>query len=359
MFATAAPSSVLPSTQPRRRLSAWGAAFALFALALGATSAIAHPATASPANTTEWSVSPADAAGPDGRVSLRHVGEPGSSITDAIAVTNLSSAPATFAVVAGDGVLGDNGAFDIATGEPVDAGSWIEVQGTTDGGVALAPGETRVLPVTIAIPAEATPGDHPAGIVVALSQSDDAVTVTNRIGVRLHLQVAGDIVAGVAVDSVTTEFHPSWVPFAAGTLRVHTAVTNEGNVRAGAASQLTVSGPFGLGGAEATGGVDELLPGDSTTITTEVSMWPAFALFGDVSVSVVPVGDDDISAPEPVVSGFTAAAVSWSGLAIVVLLAGIVVAAFILRRRRGTPSEQASEPSGPEEATAREPEVVR
>ena len=50
-----------------------------------------------------------------------------------------------------------------------------------------------MLPISVAVPDDAVPGDHPAGIVVALSKEGDGVTVTHRVGVRLHLQVTGEI----------------------------------------------------------------------------------------------------------------------------------------------------------------------
>ncbi len=62
----------------------------------------------------------ASSAGPDGRISLRHTIDPGSGIDDAIAVSNLGTAPATYTVAPGDGILGDSGAFDIAAGDPQD-----------------------------------------------------------------------------------------------------------------------------------------------------------------------------------------------------------------------------------------------
>src|SRR5690606_20539605 len=124
-----------------------------------------------------------------------------------------------FDVLPGDGIVGSNGAFDVAAGDPADSGAWIDVGGLTDGTVEVDAGETRVLPVTVRVPADATPGDHPAGIVVAVASEADGVSVKQRIGVRLHLQVSGELAAGLELVDVDRSFTPSLVPFAPGTLR--------------------------------------------------------------------------------------------------------------------------------------------
>lgn len=312
------------------------------ALAVSAAAAVSSSAAApASAAAAQWSVAPANADGPDGRISLRHTIDPGGSATDAIAVTNLGPEPATYTVAAGDGVVGDDGAFDIAAGVPEDSGAWITVEGAPDGTVAVAPGETRVLPLRIDVPADVVPGDHPAGIVVGVSSADDGVTVTNRIGVRVHLQVAGDIVPALGVGEVSTTFSPSWIPFAPGTLRVETVVTNTGNVRLGALA--AVEGP-GITSASLAGDAAELLPGDSTTVVTETSAWPILALFGSTQVRPVALGDDAITAPAPVDADFVAAAPSWTGLALLVLLAGAVTALVLRRRRRRPATPDATEP---------------
>ncbi|WP_229052600.1 DUF916 domain-containing protein [Aeromicrobium sp. Leaf350] len=296
--------------------------------------------TAAPSQAdTEWSVGPATAAGPDERISLRHVVDPGASVSDHIAVTNLGSEPAAFTVVAGDGLLGDNGAFDIATGEPADSGGWITIGGLAEGGtVAVAAGETRVLPVTIDVPADATPGDHPAGIAVALSAGGDDVTVTHRVGVRLHLQVAGEIEPALSVDVTDTDYSSSWIPFAPGTLTVRYEIENTGNARVGAGTRVEASGLFGLGSTEELVTVDELLPGDSATGVVELDAWPTLYLSGSVEAAGLVVGEDQVTAPGATTADFRGLAIPWTGLLLLALLA----AALTYRtrtRNRPTPTD--------------------
>ncbi|WP_159498336.1 hypothetical protein [Microbacterium sp. 18062] len=309
--------------------------------AASAASAPARTSTAAPSAGSQWSVVPAGADGPDGRVSLRHVIEPGGAVDDFIAVSNLGPEAATYEVTAGDGAVGPSGAFDIRQSEPVDSGSWIAVSGLTGSAVTIGAGETAVLPVRIAVPADATPGDHPAGIVVAVSRAGEAVTVTHRVGVRLHLQVSGDVVSRLALGEVRSEFVPSWIPFAPGTLHVSATVANEGNVRMGAALTTTAAGALGIGASSATTTAGELLPGDTAEVVTSMTAWPMAALFGDAVVEGVLVGQDTVRPAAAVESSFSQIAISWTGLVVLALVAGGVVAVVVARRRRRSP-----EPAG-------------
>ncbi|SDQ76073.1 hypothetical protein [Microbacterium sp. cf332] len=294
-----------------------------------ASSVVAAPSSAATGPVTEWGVVPADASGPDGRVSLRHAIDPGATVRDAIAVTNHSADAAVFVVAAGDGIAGADGAYDVRTDDPVAGGSWVSVAGLDDGSLALAAGETRVLPVAIGVPADATPGDHPAGIVVALSSEESGVTVTHRVGVRMHLQVTGEIAPSLRIDAAAATFEPSWQPFSAGTLRVEYRVTNTGNVRFGASADARASGILGALPAAGSDEVFELLPGGSATRRIDIPLTPLFFAAGEVLVTPVSLGDDRAPLPEAASSSFSSAAVPWSAL-ILAVGTGAVLAAVIL-----------------------------
>lgn len=323
----------------------------------------AAPAASATGPVTEWTLGPADATGPDDRVSLRHEVEPGTTVEDHVAVTNLGSTPGSFVVEAGDGVTSGDGAFDVRTdsegpesvstsapdrapasgsgsgtsaGSGSGSGSWIALGGLdADGRLALQPGETRVLPVTVTVPADATPGDHPAGIVAGVTTAD-AVSVSHRIGVRLHLRVAGEVRPELSVTDVRTTFAPSWVPFAPGTAEVSYRVSNEGNVRVGAAPRIAAGGPFGLGAATATGEQRELLPGESVTQTVSLAALPVVLLAGDLHVAPVALGEDALPAADAATADLAGLALSWTGLALVLLVAtaGVLLTVRARRRRR-------------------------
>lgn len=318
-----------------RRLSPVVTALALaigfLAVPLTAQAAVAPADTAADSAGVQWSVSPADADGGDGRISLRHALAPGETATDSIAVTNSGTVAADFLVQSGDGLVGADGAFDIAAGEPEDAGAWMQIDGLDADLLHVEAGETRILPVSIAVPADATPGDHPAGIVVGLTSATDSVSVTHRIGVRLHLQVTGDLAPAMSVTDVRSSFTPSWFPFAPGTLAVDYTVTNDGNVRLGAAPTVIAAGPLGMAGARAAAEPAELLPGSTASHRVELQVWPLAALFGGVSVQPSTIGEDRTSLPDAASESFQSLAVSWTGLAVIALLILIIV--FVMRRR--------------------------
>ena len=293
---------------------------------------------------TTWAIAPASAEGTDGRVSFRHTIDPGSAVDEFVAVTNFSEAPAPFAVYASDGVVTAAGNFDLLpSGEaPVDSGSWVsigEVDGSMprdDGGIVIevAAGATAVVPIRIDVPAEATPGDHPAGVVAELARADESsVQVASRVGVRLHLRVAGDVVASVVPESVTTSYAPSWNPFAPGTLTVGYVLSNGGNVRLGSVTTAQEAGILGAGGGSTTQEQREILPRQESAAVATIDVWPLFFAWGEVTTAPTVVGEDAVQVDLSAVSvPFGTWVVPWSQLVLLVLLALIVV--LIVRGRK-------------------------
>jgi hypothetical protein len=295
---------------------------------LGAAFAIADD------DALEWSVAPAGDSGPDGRISLRHVLDPGAHAADAIAVTNMSEVAATFGVAAGEGLVGDDGVFDIGGADPQGPGEWVQVEGLTDGQVRLEPGEMRVLPVKIAVPERATPGDHPVGIAVGVSRGD-GVSVTHRVGVRVHLRVAGDVLPDLDLTVTDVRFVPSWWPFAPGRLSVEYVVRNRGNVRLGAGLTVNTVGPAGLGRAQvALDPVEELLPGEEAARTATIGAAPVLRLHADVTMTPRALGEDEIVPPPPTTRAAEVAAPSWTGIALVTAALATLAALLVARHRR-------------------------
>lgn len=324
-------------------------------LAAGVPSGPAVAADATPTPTPQgatWAVQPADESGPDGRVSLRHTIDPGSVVDDRIALTNFGPRPATFAVYASDGTITADGDFDlIPNDEPAtDGGSWIGFGDLTGaaaregGGLLVEVPEESVLliPVQIAVPENATPGDHPAGIVAELvPDAGSGVQFASRVGVRAHLRVSGDIVPALVPEAVTASYTPSWNPFAPGTVTVTYTLSNAGNVRLGAEADTTVAGPLGLAAASATSQQREILPGTGGVVIETMAVWPLFFAWGDVDAQPLTVGEDEIDGPLPAAAtSFGVWAVPWSQLLLIALLAG-AVALFLRTRKRSQQRIQA------------------
>lgn len=335
-----------------RRTAALALLTALLLSAAGPAVAAVDPAAEAAADPavarTTWSLEPAvTEAAPDARVSFRHAVDPGAEVGDTVVLTNFSDHPATFDVYAGDGVVTADGQFDLPpTGtDPERAGTWIalgDAAGTLgEPGavqrVEVAPGTEVALPFVVRVPADATPGDHPAGIVAALAtDAGSGVAMDSRVGTRLHLRVTGEIAPALAVRDVRTTYTPSWNPFAPGTLRLDYTVANTGNVRLGATAAASVTGPFGVAGASASGpALREVLPGQTAGGSVEVEAWPLVRLDGDVALTPAVVGDDEVAAALSAAgAGWSAWAVPWVQLGVVLLLVGVVLAVRQARARR-------------------------
>lgn len=332
-----------------RTFTRYGVVLALAGLAIGSLASSALGDTAGEDDDTArttWTVEPANSDGTDGRVSIRHDIDPGDSVSDAVEVRNFGPSAATFRIYASDGVVGDSGAFDILPPgqESTEGGSWVRFEDVP--GVSaepmevvdlhLEPESSTVIPVSIAVPEDAVPGDHPAGIVAELVPSgDDGVELTSRVGVRLHLRVTGALEAQIVPTDVHTTWRPSWNPFASGSVLVRYQLHNTGNVRLGADSQLHLAGPAGVFGTALTDSRREVLPGQQIPIATDVSLWGLIWSGGEIVVAAHAVGDDALDdEPATTRTALQLWTVPWAQVAL--LLAGAVVVILLRRRRRSS-----------------------
>lgn len=335
--------------------------------ALGAQphmNAAALATQAQPSGEVTWGVVPATPDGtPDSRVSFRYNLAPGGTVSDQALVVNESAEPITFRVLASDGVTSASGAFDVLPSDekPVDVGSWVTIQDS----VEVPAGGAVLIPFTIAVPENATPGDHPGGIVVTLTQTvtegeGPQVGLDTRVGVRIHLRVSGDIVPAVTIRDLKANYEFSINPFAPGRMHVSYTVTNDGNVRVGSIQQYTATGPFGLPtGAHGPSGTvvaqqREILPGQSARVSEVLeSTWPLAYITTRVTASLERVGDD---ATFGAVHGASAAAstwaIPWPQLAALLVLAALVLAVMWLAKRRR--AHRAAELAAAREQGARE-----
>ncbi|MGW6004638.1 WxL protein peptidoglycan domain-containing protein [Oerskovia enterophila] len=309
-----------------------------------------------PAVTTPvtWGVRPADTVHGTDRPNYAYGLEPGTSLDDAIIVSNYTEGPLTFRVYAADGYMTEAGELDLLpAGEESQAlGSWVTF-GSDD--VTIEGGGTAVVPFTVTVPADATPGDYAAGVVSSLLvENAEGVSVDRRLGSRMHLRVAGDLVPAVVVDDVSVTYDGTLNPFAAGDAVVTFTVTNDGNTRLAPGQSVRVAGPWGAGAQSAPRvELPEMLPGTSLTRTVTVEgVWPLGRVKGSVTVSaevVTAIGAAD-AAPLPVAPATGSAstfAVPWSALALLVLVAGGVVL-----QRRGARRRRASDERKVAEAVA-------
>ena len=244
--------------------------------------------------THSWSLSPARSADPDlpgNRPVLVYDVAPGTTIQDAVTLSNRGNVQLDFDLYATDAFNTADGGFGLLPAEesPADVGSWVELG---QDGVTVPPGMAVTIPMTITVPADARPGDH-VGAVLAGSPApgrgpDGAVvSIDRRTGTRIYLRVQGELVQDLDVGDIRTTYTPSINPMS-GSAQVDYRVENRGNVRMAGRHVVTVAGPFGLAGSQSDVlDLPELLPGESVELSTTVDGVPA-AFVASATVRIEP-----------------------------------------------------------------------
>ncbi|RFS46961.1 hypothetical protein D0Q02_09335 [Micromonospora craniellae] len=294
------------------------------------------PARAEPtAPTVTWAVQPANPDGPDGRRWVERTLDPGEVVTEHLAVRNFSDAPVVFSLQAADGYLTDKGRFNmLPSHQPsVDGGTWISVRET----VSVGAKSTRVVPFTIEAPADASPGDHPAGIAATVTSTGGTVAVESRVGFRVMLRASGTAVAAIRIDDLTATHDRSWNPFSPGSVRLRYTAVNDGNVAVTGAGRATVCDLFGLVDAEGPAVVEELLPGGDRPAEAHVGgVWGWGRVTATVTLTPdILVGDPPDAEIRPTTTTVTVWSIPWPHLALMLVIVALVLAwRTVVRRRR-------------------------
>lgn len=302
-----------------------------------------------------WGVRTADTEQGEGRANFNYSVEPGETITDAVIVTNQGAQDLAIDISTADGYTAADAtlAFDGPEVVPVSVGSWIT---PAEAEVTLRPGESREVEFTVEVPEDASPGDHAGGIFTVSSTVDGSnIQINRRLGLRVHVRVAGEQVVDLEVSELTYQHSASLNPFASGTALVSYTVRNNGTVRTYFTEDLTVTT---LGGSSSTTHstvVDEILPGSEITRTVEVGAWPLLrstvevrvlpaAIDGSVGVETMRMADDWV--------------IPWSILVLIVIVLAVTVVIGVRRAGRASAttgvagdapgSDQADVPGGPD-----------
>lgn len=202
--------------------------------------------------------------------------DPGQTVVDDFYVKNSGTVAQTLVIYATDAFNAEDGGFALLdTSEtPKDVGSWIVFEGGVSRvELTLGAGESRVLSFTLAVPTEASPGDHAGGIVVT-TQSDGGgqVLVEQRIATRLYARVNGDLLPRLAISSVDATYVGDFFNPFGGTATITTTLSNTGNVSLGADVTAGVKGLFGIPLVQPVVlQVPELLPGTTRTYSFDVT----------------------------------------------------------------------------------------
>ncbi|MEV6299995.1 DUF916 domain-containing protein [Actinoplanes sp. NPDC051861] len=285
--------------------------------------ALAVPATGN----GEWSVAPTPAKnpGPTPRVYFFLDASPGQTVKESVRVSNLSRDPRSFTIYGADAYnTARDGGFALRTlaDRQTGVGSWVRSRVAN---VTVPGGTSADIPFTVTVPRNATPGDHVGGIVAMESapggivETEDGATVRvqRAVAARIYLRVAGTVVPGMDVPSLTMRVGSPLLPVATGGDLEYT-VANIGNVHLIPRASVTVTGLFGHA-VKVTGGTPsaDMVPGAAGTFAMRAEgVWP----FDLVTTSVTVTADGGVYARR----SDRALVVSWSGVAVLAALAAAV-----------------------------------
>jgi hypothetical protein len=250
---------------------------------------------------------------------------------------------------------------------PKDVGTWISFPGADrtirvparTPATATSPGKIGELdvPLSITVPAAASPGDHVGGITVSLTS--DAVSPTGqkyklvqRVGARVFVRVIGKLRPQLSIENLTVAFHHSRNPLGSGTATLTYTVHNTGNVALGGEQAVSVRGLFGATArAQHVPTIPLLLPGFSVQERVVVhGVVPEFRETGQVTLIPLKIA----GAVLPPAGPWTASTTIWAiplWVVLLVALLGLLAAVELwLRRRRLRPRLPGSGggPGGPD-----------
>ncbi|MFD4760239.1 WxL protein peptidoglycan domain-containing protein [Streptomyces sp. NPDC058439] len=223
----------------------------LYVLLLAGVLLLTGAPTAHAADNGSWSVYPATAQAGQ-RPYFYLSADPGATLDDKVTVTNKTDRPQTFRLYAADAYnTARDGGFAVRAQNEKQrsVGAWAR---TDRDRVTVRPHGSVTVPLTIAVPEDAEPGDHP-GALVALDERIDpadagavAVGIRKAVGARIYLRVNGPTMPALSVDDVRVEHSQPLVP-GTGKSRAVISYTlhNRGNVTLNPKVALRAEGLFG------------------------------------------------------------------------------------------------------------------
>ena len=331
------------SSQVRRN---WGrlllslAATAIVLLTAVPASAVDSPGEPAPpgsGNVYEgWALAPTgtDPSQPSSRPNLTYSVDKGASVKDSVSLWNYSDVQLTFHVYATDAYNNATGEFTLLPGDvkPKNAGTWFALQTNY---VTVAP-RTRVdIPFTLTVPADATPGDHIAGLVASVPTATTVrpgqqAVIDRRTGSRAYVRVSGPVNPSLAVENLSTVYHGAANPLD-GSLDVSWTLRNAGNVRLGARQHVSVTDIFGRDVDSRAGKlIQELLPGNAVRLHEHFTGVPATFRVG-ANVKVTPIEPAGVSGTPPAAATYSSK--TWAIPWLVLLLLVLAILMWRLYRR--------------------------
>jgi hypothetical protein len=324
------------------RLARLTASLGAAVVALGVLGLVAAP-TASAADNGTWSVFPTTAEGSAPRTSFSYEVAAGATVQDSVTIRNLGREILRMQIYPADAFNATGGggfALKQQDERNTDVGVWVELGKSN---VTIAPGREVDIPFTMAVPKNATPGDHAGGIVAINAEAEGVqeqdgvvIGIQRAVGTRIYTRIQGPLTPSMNITDVSIDVtEKAQIPFfQQGKARITYTVVNTGNTRLSADQAVRITGLFGQTLAQPTlPRAPELLPGQEMTLVQEWDSVPAFNQ-ANVRVEMVAV---DAQAGNAVAAGdATIWLVPWFFLLGVAILAVLVWLAARWSRRRST-----------------------
>lgn len=161
---------------------------------------------------------------------IEDIADPGQTISKTLTVTNDGIGAATYYLVSKDiDDVRDDGTPIFSENEEVstlDLSSWLVV---SDEPIVLSPGQKKVIPFQVQVPADAPPGGHFGGIFLSLEPERPDTIGTGigyQVGSIVSIQVSGEIIEVAQI----REFISDKTLYSEDIVHFTTRIENKGNV---------------------------------------------------------------------------------------------------------------------------------
>lgn len=218
---------------------------------------------------------------------------PGDVYKFTLKVTNIADAPKTFYLAAQNiSGLDDAGSPIFAKeGESTkyEMSTWVELP---DSSITLGPNETKHIPFSVRVPADASPGAHFGGVFLdarAERQSSTGSGIGYNVGSLLSLRISGDVAEEARFREFSTKKLVYGTPDASFSLKVE----NLGNVLVRPHGVIEISDMFGkqVGDVRVNDSVAAVFPGETRTFSADWK-YDGFALGRYQAVASLAYGED-------------------------------------------------------------------
>ncbi|MER7398176.1 hypothetical protein ABT381_22020 [Streptomyces sp. NPDC000151] len=282
------------------------------AVAAGAaalTAATLPCAPPSAATTGGWRAAPA---GAHARPYFYLEGDPGSVLSDRLALTNPTDDTRTF-TVRGTTATGRSSRATGTAAQGPGSGAWIVTAAKT---VKVPPRTRAEVPFTVTVPRGTAPGDHPAALSVRAAGPGGRTAA-----VPVHLRVTGPTLAALTVENVS-------VADRGGAAVIRYDLVNRGNTTLHPRVAVRADGLLGSALRRPAHRLPAELPPGRRTTRTETWPDPPALDSVDLTVTATAAGGAHGTARA------TYTAVPWGTVGLVCAGGGAVVGGWFLRRRR-------------------------